>query len=93
MRSAEVFENRNAKSKMAIQKLLVLFYCSGRDEKAVKVEMDYLTAMLKTVDCPANFCVANELVNRNRITCNSRLILKEAAYRNLRSFRFILNKN
>ena len=91
-------ENRQTKIKtrkwkMATQKFLVLFYCGNSDEKAVRVQVDSLTDIIRSVHTSIHFCSANELVNRNSITSNPRKILKEASYRRLRPFRFFICRN
>lgn len=78
---------------MTTSKLLVLFYNGILDENLLRIEMDHLTAILKTIDSPDFFSLSNELVNRNRITSDRKKILKEAKFRKLRAFRFFINKN
>ena len=73
--------------------LLVLFYNGIFGKNASKAEMENLTAILVSIDSADHFCEANELVNRNGITSNRKKMLKEARHRNLRAFRFFINKN
>jgi hypothetical protein len=73
--------------------LLVLFYTGITDEQAVRVEMEHLTAIINMINLPDSFCSATELVNRNHITSNRNLMMKEAKFRRLRAFRFFINKN
>lgn len=56
-------------------------------------EEEYLRQIIVSTESPRQFCIAYELVNRNRITANSRKILKEARRIELRPFRFLINKN
>ena len=78
---------------MGAQKFLVLFYCSGTNEKAVRVEVDNVTAIIQAVNSPVHFCTANELVNRNKITSDPNKMMKEARFQRLRAFRFFISKN
>ncbi len=66
--------------------LLVLF--KNREQEA-----DCLHEILLDTISPENFCVAHELVDRNRITSKKSKLLKEASYFHLRAFRFFINKN
>ena len=74
-------------------KLLVLFYTSISDDKAIRLEIDQLTGILHSTESPDQFCTANEMVDRNRITSSRKKMLKEAKYFRLRAFRFFINKN
>jgi len=67
--------------------LLVLF-----NKKSIsKQEADCLQTIL--LFTPDQFCIAHELVDRNRITSKKRKILKESGHIQLRAFRFLINKN
>ena len=66
---------------MGAQKFLVLFYCTGNNEKAVRVEVENVTAIIQSVNSPVHFCTANELVNRNKITSDPKKMLKEALFK------------
>jgi len=69
------------------QNLLVLF-----NKKMIsKQETDRLNNML--TGSPEQFCIANELVDRNGITSNKKKIIKESGHIHLRPFRFLINKN
>lgn len=69
--------------------LLVLF-----NKKMIsKQEADCLQLILLFTESPEQFCIANELVDRNRITSKKRKILKESGHIQLRAFRFLINKN
>ena len=69
--------------------LLVLF----KKKIISKKETDCLNTILHSVESPEQFCIANELVDRNRITSKERKILKESEHIQLRAFRFLINKN
>jgi hypothetical protein len=71
------------------QNLLVLF-----NKKIIsKREADCLHTLLLFTESTDQFCMANELVDRNRITSNKRKIVKESGRIQLRPFRFLINKN
>jgi hypothetical protein len=69
--------------------LLVLF----NNKFISKQEADCLNQILLFTESPEQFCIANELVDRNRITSKKRKILKESSRFELRPFRFLINKN
>ena len=58
-----------------------------------KQEADCLHKILLFTESPEQFCIANELVDRNRITSKKKKILKESRHIQLRAFRFLINKN
>ena len=62
-------------------------------EKAIEQQVESINSILFIAESADQFCIAHELVDRNRITSNRNTILKEANYRNLRAFRFLINKN
>ena len=69
--------------------LLVLF-----NKKFIsKQEMDWLHQILLFTESPEQFCIANELVDRNRITSQKEKIVKESRRIRIRPFRFFINKN
>ena len=69
--------------------LLVLF-----NKKFIsKQEADCLHTILLYTESPEQFCIANELVDRNRISSQKKKILKESGHIRLRAFRFLINKN
>jgi hypothetical protein len=71
------------------QNLLVLF-----NKKMIsKQEADCLNRILFFTESPEQFCIANELVDRNRITSKKEKIVKESRRLQLRPFRFLINKN
>ena len=73
--------------------LLVLFKDGYPDDRAIEQEMEWINEMLLVTGTPQQFCTANELVDRNRITATPKKILKEARFNPLRAFRFLINKN
>ena len=52
-----------------------------------------LHQLLHTVESPEQFCLAHELVDRNRITRKPGKIIKETRHYYMRAFRFLINKN
>ena len=69
--------------------LLVLF----NNKFISKQEADCLHRILLYTESPDQFCIVNELVDRNRITSKKKKILKESGHSQLRAFRFLINKN
>jgi hypothetical protein len=69
--------------------LLVLF----SNKFISRQEEDCLNTMLLSIESPEQFCMANELVDRNRITSRKDKLLKESRRFELRPFRFLINKN
>jgi hypothetical protein len=75
-------------------KNLLIFFNNGfMTEQAWGHEVEAITEILRITDSPEQFCIATELVDRNRITSKSKKILKEASHFRLRPFRFLINKN
>ena len=64
-----------------------------KNENITAEELQCLHKLLHTVESPAQFCLAHELVDRNRVSNNPKKILKETRYYFLRPFRFLINKN
>ncbi|HEX7906380.1 MAG TPA: hypothetical protein VF487_21045 [Chitinophagaceae bacterium] len=62
-------------------------------DDAIEQEVEYLNEILRNTESPEQFCIAHELVDRNRITRKEKKMLKEANYFHLRPFRFLINKN
>ncbi len=75
------------------QNILLLCRDEFMSEQAFEQEVLHLKGILSVVDTPEQFCIANELVGRFRITSNPKKILKEANHFRLRPFRFLINKN
>ncbi|MCY7309346.1 MAG: hypothetical protein LH619_01085 [Chitinophagaceae bacterium] len=73
--------------------LLVVFNTRLPDEKAIEQEVNYLNQILLNIESSEQFCIAHELVDRNRITSNRKKIIKETRYFRLKPFRFLINKN
>ena len=73
--------------------LLVVFSTRSPDEKAIKQEVECLNQILLNIESPEQFCIAHELVDRNRITSNKKKILKETKHFLMKPFRFLINKN
>lgn len=79
--------------KMPNRDLLVLLKSEFMSQKAIEHEVECLNDMLRATECDDQFCKAHELVDRNRITCNPKRILKAIRYTELKQFRFLINKN
>ncbi len=62
-------------------------------EQVLEKELTQLNALLVGIESAAMFCQAHELVDRFRITSRSKRILRESSFRELRPFRFLINKN
>ncbi len=69
--------------------LLVLF----KNKFSSKQEADCLQMILLSCDSPEQFCTANELVDRNRITQKHSKLLKAIIEPELKPFRFLIGKN
>jgi len=64
--------------------------------KAGAISEEELQDLHRVIQCVENrdsFCVAHELVDRNRITRKAHRILREADRYALRPFRFLINRN
>jgi len=79
--------------KMPTRDLLVLLKNEFMSQRALDHEVECLNDILRTAESDEQFCVAHELVNRNRITDKPRRILKAIRYSELKPFRFLINKN
>jgi hypothetical protein len=73
--------------------LLVVLKSGFMSEEAIEQQVDSINNILYQVESAELFCTAHELVDRNRITSNPNKLLRESSYRNLRTFRFLINKN
>lgn len=73
--------------------ILVLLKNEILTNRDLEVEMQSLDAILKKAESAEVFCVAHELVNRNRITSSPKKILKESRFFLMKPFRFLINKN
>jgi hypothetical protein len=79
--------------KMPTRDLLVLLKNEFMSQRALDHEVECLNDILRTAESDEQFCIAHELVNRNRITAKPRKILKAIRYSELKAFRFLINKN
>lgn len=79
--------------KMPTRDLLVLLKNEFMSQRALDHEVECLNDILRTAESDEQFCVAHELVDRNRITAKPRRILKAIRYSELKPFRFLVNKN
>lgn len=73
--------------------ILVLLKNELLTEQDMQHEVEALNTLLKQVETDQSFCLAHELVNRNRITSNPKKILKESRFFLMKPFRFLINKN
>ena len=73
--------------------LLVIFGNRLPDEEAIEQEVECLNQVLLNIESPEQFCIAHELVDRNRITSSKKKLLKESRHFLMKPFRFLINKN
>lgn len=73
--------------------LLLLYKADWYNEDLLQHEVECLHQLLLQVEANASFCIANELVTRNRITNKPKAIKKAARLVQLKPFHFLLNKN
>lgn len=73
--------------------LLILFNTGWLNDEAIEQEFVCVETILQTIETSQKFCSAFELVNRNAITSNPKIILRESKHLRLRAFRFLINKN
>ncbi|HEV7621234.1 MAG TPA: hypothetical protein VGO09_05855 [Flavisolibacter sp.] len=73
--------------------LLVLFKTEVYNEDLLQHEVDCLHKLLLRVECNETFCIAHELVTRNKITNKVKALIKAIGDSKLRPFNFLLNKN
>ena len=73
--------------------ILVLLKNEFMSDDALQQEVEMLNTLLAQAEASESFCTAHELVDRNKITSRKKKILKEAHYKTLRPFRFLINKN
>jgi hypothetical protein len=79
--------------KMPNRDLLVLLKSEFMSPQAIEQEVECLNDMLRCTESDEQFCIAHELVDRNRITSNPKRILKAIRFTELKQFRFLINKN
>ena len=73
--------------------LLLLYKADVFNEDLLQREVENLNQVLLKVERSDIFCLAHELVTRNRITQKARRILKATRHIQLRPFQFLINKN
>jgi hypothetical protein len=79
--------------KMPTRDLLVFLKNEFMSQRALDHEVECLNDILRSAESDEQFCVAHELVDRNRITAKPKRILKAIRYSELKPFRFLINKN
>jgi hypothetical protein len=79
--------------KMPTRDLLVLLKNEFMSQRALDHEVECLNDILRTAESDDQFCIAHELVDRNRITARPKKIKKAIRYSELKPFRFLINKN
>ena len=79
--------------KMPNRDLLVLLKSEFMSQQAIEQEVEYLNDMLRRTESDDQFCIAHELVDRNRITSKPKRILRAIRFTELKQFRFLINKN
>ncbi|WP_276503938.1 hypothetical protein [Terrimonas pollutisoli] len=79
--------------KMPNRDLLVLLKSEFMSQQAIEHEVECLNDMLRRSESDEQFCIAHELVDRNRITSKPKKILRAVRYTELKQFRFLINKN
>ena len=73
--------------------IIVLLNVDFMSEHNIKQEVENLNEILRTAESPEEFCIAHELIDRNRITSKPHKILKAVHLAVLKPFRFLINKN
>lgn len=79
--------------KMPNRDLLVLLKSEFMSPQAIEQEVECLNDMLRSTESDDQFCIAHELVDRNRITSKPKKILRAIRFTELKQFRFLINKN
>ena len=79
--------------KMPNRDLLVLLKNEFMSKQAIEQEVECLNDLLLNAESTEQFCIAHELVDRNKITTKTKKILEAIRYTELKPFRFLLNKN
>ena len=77
--------------KMPNRDLLVLLKSEFMSQQAIEQEVECLNDMLRRTESDDQFCIAHELVDRNRITSRPKKILKAIRFTELKQFRFLIN--
>jgi hypothetical protein len=73
--------------------LLMLLKNQFMSQQAIEHEVECLNEILFETESPEHFYTAHELVDRNRITSKPDKILNAIRFTELKSFRFLINKN
>jgi len=73
--------------------LLVLLKNEFASKQSIEHEVECLNHILIKAESFEQFCTAHELVERNRITCRPKKILRAIRFTELKPFIFLLNKN
>jgi hypothetical protein len=79
--------------KMPTRDLLMLLKNEFMSQRAIDQEMECLNDILRITESDEQFCIAHEMVDRNRITSKTKKILSAIRFVELRPFRFLINKN
>jgi hypothetical protein len=73
--------------------LLVLYKADQYNDDLLQREVESLHRILLKVERNDVFCAAHELVTRNRITQQTRRIIRAISHMRLKPFFFLINKN
>jgi hypothetical protein len=73
--------------------LLVLLRNQFMSRQAIEQEVESINVILLQTESLQQFCIAHELVDRNRITSKSKKILMDIRISELKPFRFLICKN
>ncbi len=73
--------------------LLLLYKADVFNEDLLQREVENLHQILLKVERSNVFCLAHELVARNKITSRVKAILKATRHLRLKPFYFLINKN
>ena len=73
--------------------LLVLLRNQFISREAIEQEVESLNEILLQTESHQQFCIAHEVVDRNRITSTSKKILNAIRIAELKPFRFLICKN
>lgn len=75
------------------RELLVLYKEELIDESLLQHEVENLNQLLVHTERFEMFCLAHELLNRNRITRKTSAISKAVQETSLKPFQFLINRN
>ena len=78
--------------KMPNRDLLVLLKSEFMSQQAIEQEVEYLNDMLRRTESDDQFCIAHELVDRNKITSKPKKFLKAIRFKEVKQFTFLINK-